>query len=75
LKFPRLQPLATLRPALQELQELQAQQALERQVPPVRWLRVRLPEELLLEQLEQLEQLELQELQEPQVLRLQGQGE
>tara|TARA_B110000971_G_scaffold9582_1_gene9247 strand:- start:89 stop:298 length:210 start_codon:yes stop_codon:yes gene_type:complete len=69
LKFPRLQPLELLRPALQELQELQAQQALERQVPPVRWLRVRLPEELLLEQLEQLE------LQEPQVLRLQGQGE
>jgi hypothetical protein len=70
-----LQPLELLRPALQalqelqELQELQAQQALERQVPPVRWLRVRLPEELLLEQLEQLE------LQEPQVLRLQGQGE
>jgi hypothetical protein len=58
-----LQPLELLRPALQELQ---AQQALERQVPPVRWLRVRLPEELLLEQLE---------LQEPQVLRLQGQGE
>tara|TARA_B110000259_G_scaffold103186_1_gene118758 strand:+ start:115 stop:315 length:201 start_codon:yes stop_codon:yes gene_type:complete len=66
LKFPRLQPLELLRPALQELQ---AQQGLERQVPPVRWLRVRLPEELLLEQLEQLE------LQEPQVLRLQGQGE
>jgi hypothetical protein len=69
LKFLRLQQLGLLRPALHELQ---AQQALERQVPPVRGLRVLLPEELLLEQLELPER---QERQEPQVLRLQGQGE
>jgi hypothetical protein len=62
LEFLRWKLLELLR----QEQQAQEQQAQEQQAPPVRGLRVWLPEELLLEQLE---------LQEPQVLRLQGQGE